>query len=91
MTHAISGERLKDRYMQARREVEAHSDELKDLEDTLNALDPSIVPRYHELYEMRGGEQFRPDPSKFSCKTLVFDMDSFNQKYHRSYKSKGSL
>jgi hypothetical protein len=51
----------------ARSEVEAHGTVLKELEEALNELDKGIVKRYHKLYEERGGEQFRPDLSKFSC------------------------
>ena len=50
------GERLQERYEESFKQVEIYSRELDDLEEALNALDPTIVPRYHNLYETRGGE-----------------------------------
>lgn len=63
-------QRLLDRYEESRREVEIHTNKLNELEEALNMLDRSIVPRYREMFEKRGGEQFRPDPTKFSCETV---------------------
>ena len=62
------GERLQDRFEESKKEVENHTSKLQQLEDALNALDPTIVTEYRAMYEQRGGEQFRPDPTKFTCK-----------------------
>jgi hypothetical protein len=64
----FKGDRLEARYQQACGEYETHAKEHKELEDALTALNPTTIPFYHRLYEERGGEQFRPDPSKFTCK-----------------------
>ena len=65
----LTGEQLENRLMFARKQWEKYSSELQVLEDTLKTLDPSIVPRYREHYTSHGGEQFRPDSSKFLCKS----------------------
>ena len=65
------GERLHERYWEAKKQVEEHSKELNSLEEALNALDPETVPRYRTRYQESGGDQFRPDPSKFSCESSL--------------------
>lgn len=59
------------RYNEAKEMASAYGDELKELEDTLNVMNSTTVSRYRDLYERKGGEQFRPDPSRFTCKCCL--------------------
>lgn len=62
-----AGERLVKRYHEAMEEWKKHAANLQDLEETINALDHTIIPQYKKIYSSMGGEQFRPDPLRFKC------------------------
>ena len=68
------GNRLSKRLEEAKHQVDLHTKKLAELEEVLSDLNPNIVSRYHEMYKLRGGEQFRPDPAKFSCVLSLLQM-----------------
>jgi hypothetical protein len=72
------GQRLISRYSESIKEWKKHNDDLVELEETLNSLDPTIVPGYKEIYNSKGGEQFRPDNTKFNCWSLMKLIERLN-------------
>ena len=63
------------RYNEAKEMASAYGDELKELEDTLNVMNSTTVSRYCDLYERKGGEQFCPDPSRFTCEGYILFLE----------------
>jgi hypothetical protein len=54
--------------MEAEKKYLCFQHEFSELEAGLEEVSPGTIKRYRELYEQRGGDQFRPDPTKVKCK-----------------------
>ena len=59
--------RLLSNYATAREEVEKLETEFAELEEALEQSHRGSTAWYKEQYRIRGGDQFRPDPSKVKC------------------------
>ena len=66
----LTGQRLMERHAIASQEHESMEHDLLELESALEEASPGTVTKYRKLYEQSGGEQFRPDATKFKCRQL---------------------
>ena len=68
------GNRIANCYYDAIQMEQKTKTELQELESALEETNPGILLRFKKSYEERGGEQFRPDPSKVKCKKICFSI-----------------
>ena len=57
-----------DRLEEACTQWQLQEESLREFEDSLMEIDVNVLSEYRRLYQTKGGEQFRPDPERFSCK-----------------------
>lgn len=60
-----------DRRSNAVQEYNSMHEEFCELEAALEESSPGIIKEYRQLYERKGGEQFRPDSAKVKCECQI--------------------
>jgi len=61
-----------DRLATATKEYEKMENQFEELEAAFDEANPGTTLRYKQLFEQKGGEQFRTDTSRLKCKFSHF-------------------
>lgn len=77
-----AAERLTSHLEEARKQHSCLKRELEEMESALNEMDPTALNRYKEIYQKKGGEQFRPDTTIFTCKSSLSFKSCLTKHFH---------